>query len=67
MEKPANEKFRILVYGIERLNYPLLGNLSVSNNIALNFEPFDTKEEFQDYDGVILFHDIWAKWIQRSV
>ncbi len=35
--------------------------LHIEGNIKLVFEGFNTKEEFQNYDGVIMFQGIWAK------
>lgn len=56
-----NDKFRILVYGIERAGYAQLSTMSIGNNIELVFEDFNTKEEFQNYNGVIMFQGIWVK------
>lgn len=49
----TDKRPQILVYGIERFDfeYPEIN----SKLFDLCFEPFDTNEKFQDYDGVILF------------
>lgn len=62
MKAEEKDKFRILVYGIERKGYPKLETLNVGNGVELIFEDFNTKEEFQNYNGVIMFQGIWAKW-----
>lgn len=44
----------------------LVPKLHIGGNIELVFESFDTKEEFQNYDGVIMFQGIWAKRMVTS-
>ena len=55
-----SENFRIIVYGTEKLGYPNLGEFAVRDNTKLFFYPFNTLEKFQDYDGVIMFQNIWS-------
>jgi len=61
MGKKAQNKIRILVYGIDKLGYPLLHDQEESDWI-LTFEEFKTQQKFQDYDGVILFQGIFERW-----
>lgn len=80
---PSPNRFRVLVYGAEKLGYSIPndsqdatirvavtephfrpaneGSINIGNGIELVFRPFNTKDQFQDYDGVIMFQGIWAK------
>ncbi|MBI2029525.1 hypothetical protein HYT02_03865 [Candidatus Gottesmanbacteria bacterium] len=57
-----SDMFHILVYGIERLDYSSPKEKVVINKIELTFAPFDTELKFQNFNGVILFQGIWARW-----
>lgn len=62
IENDDSKMFRLLVYGAERLGYATPTSEIKTNNITTTFAPFDTELKFQDFDGVILFQGIWAKW-----
>ena len=61
MEKLKKCKPTILVYGIERIECKEPKEDIETELCILHFESFDTKENFQDYDGVILFQGIFEK------
>lgn len=59
MEESPEYKPKILVYGIDRVGLQLPKSDFKAKHCVLHFEPFDTEETFQDYDGVILFQGIF--------
>jgi len=61
MNKAEEDKLKILVYGIDRVGYAVRKDNIETKLCVLHFEPFDTREKFQEYDGVILFQGIFEK------
>lgn len=61
MHKAEEDKPKILVYGINRVGYTVHKDNIKTRLCVLHFEPFNTREKFQDYDGVILFQGIFEK------
>lgn len=61
MNKAEEDKPRILVYGIDRVGYTVRKDNIETRLCVLHFEPFNTREKFQEYDGVILFQGIFEK------
>lgn len=66
MAKAEGYKPIILVYGMDRVGYPVPKEDIETKLCVLHFEPFNTKEKFQDYEGVILFQGIFEE-IEKQV
>jgi len=66
MNKAGEDRPKILVYGIDRVGYTVRKDNIETRLCVLHFEPFDTKEKFQDYDGVILFQGIFEEIETRT-
>lgn len=60
-----SQKFQILVYGIDRLGIVIPSEKISGKGFELHFEEFASKEEFDNFDGVILPSGIW-KGVGRS-
>ncbi len=50
---------RILVFGAEMKRIVVPGKSLTSRNYVLYFQPFNTEERFDDYDGVIVFQGLF--------
>jgi hypothetical protein len=55
MEESPDYKPKILVYGIDHIGLQRPKSDIKTKLCVLHFEPLDTKETFQNFDGVILF------------
>jgi len=56
-------KIKILAFGLEKAGFAIPQNpFSIGTGIEIDFQPFDTRSSFSDYDGVIMFQGIWARW-----
>ncbi|MGR3173119.1 MAG: hypothetical protein ACUZ8N_00780 [Candidatus Scalindua sp.] len=67
-ESIESRTYNILVYGVEKVGLTALSNHIKKNNFSLKFEPFDTSERFNEYDGVILFQGIFEEyeWVKGT-
>lgn len=61
MNKAEEDRPIILVYGIDRVGYTVRKDNIETRLCVLHFESFNTREKFQDYDGVILFQGIFEE------
>ncbi|KPK41681.1 MAG: hypothetical protein AMJ78_04860 [Omnitrophica WOR_2 bacterium SM23_29] len=61
MTRIERYKPTILIYGIDMVGYSTSAKDIETDICTLHFEPFNTEEKFQDYDGVILFQGIFEK------
>lgn len=63
MDKSTKSRtYNILVYGVEKVGLTAPSNPIKKKNFSLKFEPFETSERFNEYDGVILFQGIFEKY-----
>lgn len=65
-ESPKSRTYNILVYGVEMKGLTVPSTPIKKRNFSLNFEPFNTSERFNEYDGVILFQGIFEKYKWES-
>jgi len=64
--KAIEHKPKILVYGIDKVGCTVPKEDIETKTCKLHFEPFLTKEKFQDYAGVILFQGIFEEHIAHE-
>ncbi|MBT6045594.1 MAG: hypothetical protein HOG49_02120 [Candidatus Scalindua sp.] len=66
-ESTKSRTYNILVYGVEKAGLTAPSHPIKKKNFTLNFEPFETSERFNEYDGVILFQGIFEKyeWVKE--
>lgn len=66
-EKEEQERtYSILVYGIEKRGLTAPTKPLGSRNYSISFEPFDTSQRFNEYDGVVLFQGIFEHFERKS-
>lgn len=58
--------YRILVYGVEKRRLTAPSKPLASRNFEISFEPFNTNQRFNEYDGVILFQGIFEHFEWKS-
>ncbi len=61
-ETSKSRTYNILVYGVEKKCLTAPSDPIKKENFSLNFEPFNTSERFNEYDGVILFQGIFEEY-----
>ena len=66
-DSDKSRTYNILVYGVEKAELTAPSHPIKKKNFTLNFEPFETSERFNEYDGVILFQGIFEKykWVKE--
>jgi hypothetical protein len=66
-ESTKSGTYNILVYGVEKVGLTAPSNPIRKKDFSLKFEPFETSERFNEYDGVILFQGIFeeCRWIKN--
>lgn len=57
--------YNILVYGLEKMGVTALSEAITARNFSISFEPFNTSQRFNDYDGVILFQGIFEQFERK--
>jgi hypothetical protein len=62
----TQNKANIMVFGIDRLGYRVPRKPLELKNSILHFRDFNTEEKFQDYDGVVLFNEIFEEFSDRQ-
>ncbi len=65
-ESTKSRTYNILVYGVEKVGLTAPSNPIKKKNFSLKFEPFNTSERFNEYDGVILFQGIFEEYQVES-
>ena len=60
------KRFRILVYGIDKVNLPEPAVPIESGTFEVTFASYLTKERFNQYDGVILYQGIFETFVVHS-
>lgn len=66
MKKTKDYKPTILVYGIDKVGIAIPKENIETELGILHFEPFNTEEKFQDYDGLILFQTTFERIIEHK-
>ena len=66
MSELKERTYNILVYGIEKKNLSVPSDPIVSRNYTIKFEPLDSVCRLNEYDGVILFKEIFEDFEWKS-
>lgn len=62
----AERHYKVLVFGLDRKNLPIPSKPLKSQNFSIFFEKFGAACRFQEFDGVILFQDIFENFERKG-